>query len=127
MPNVASYSAFMAIVLTGRRAGLVIAVAGAGLVGLIWLRQPTNIVAGGLALWGGWIVMTQVLMTALGAWWAWNKLVGEASSNDRAHERQAESVERALADQERAQQWRATAARLHETLLNSIRYTIANV
>lgn len=126
MPNVASYSAFMAILLTGRRAGLVIALAGAGLVGIIWLRQPTNIVAGGLALWGGWIVMTQVLITALGAWWAWNTLLGEASSNDRAHERQADSVERALADQGRAQQWRATAARLHETLLNSIRYTIAN-
>ena len=124
MPNVASYSAFMAIVLTGRRAGLVIALAGAALVGMIWLRQPTNIVAGGLELWGGWIVVIQVLVTGLAAWWAWNTLVAEVSSNDLAHEVQAESVDRALADQARAQQWRATAARLHETLLNSIRYTI---
>ena len=125
MPNVASYVAFIAITLTSRRVGLVLACAGAAFVALIWAHRPTNIVVSALELWGGWIVVAQILATALATWWAWNAVAREAAMADRDFRRQARAAEVSIAQQERARLWRAEAARLHESVLNSIRYVLA--
>ena len=125
MPNVASYVAFIAITLTSRRTGLVIAFAGAAFVALIWAHRPTNIVVSALDLWGGWIVVAQILATALATWWAWNTVAREAVTADRDFQRRARAAETAVASQERARVWRSAAARLHESVLNSIRYVLA--
>ena len=125
MPNVASYTAFMAIVLTSRRTGFAIAWAGAAFVALIWWRHPTNIIASALELWGGWIVVVQILVTALAAWWAWNTVLDEALASDHDSEQRELSAVHSIAEQERARLWRSTAAQLYESLLNSIRYVLA--
>ncbi len=125
MPNVASYTAFMAILLTSRRTGFIIACAGAAFVALIWWRHPTNIIASALELWGGWIVVVQILVTALAAWWAWNTVLDEALEADHDFEQRELSADQSIAEQERARLWRSTAAQLHESLLNSIRYVLA--
>ena len=124
MPNVASYAAYIAMTLVSRRIGLALIFVGPALVEIIWLSQPTNIVATGMALWGGWLVAGQVLATCLATWWAWNKLLVEAGSSDRDfHEREIRA-EQSLTDQERARVWRSAVARVHESLLNTIRYAV---
>ena len=125
MPNAASYPTLLLILLTGRWTGLAIAVAGpAGLAG-IWSLRPTNVVAGPLPLFGGWAAVLQMLATTLAVWWAWNTLVREARAADAEYALQERNAARAVVLQERAATWRQAATRVHESVLNTIRYVLS--
>ena len=124
MPNAASYAAYIAITLVGRRTGLVLLLVGPALVETVWLLQPSNIVANSMALWGGWIVAGQVLASSFATWWAWNSLLDSARTSDADFRDREERAEKSLREQERARVWRTAAARVHESLLNTIRYVL---
>ena len=100
MPNAASYAAYIAITLVGRRTGLVLLLVGPALVETVWLLQPSNIVANSMALWGGWIVAGQVLASSFATWWAWNSLLDSARTSDADFRDREERAEKSLREQE---------------------------
>ena len=124
MPNAASYAAYISITLVGRRTGLVLIFVGPALVESVWLLHPSNIVANSMALWGGWLVAGQVLASSVATWWAWNSLLGYARVSDADFRDREKRAEQSLREQERARVWRTAAARVHESLLNTIRYVL---
>ncbi len=124
MPNAASYAAYIAITLVGRRVGLASILAGPLLVEVVWLAQPTNIVGNSMALWGGWLVAGQVLASSFATWWAWNSLLNSARTSDEDFRDRERRADESLREQERARVWRTAASRVHESLLNTIRYVL---
>lgn len=122
--TMSGYAAYMVVMLCSRRVGLVVAFAGAGVLALVWSTDPSSAIPGGLAVWGGWVQVVQQLAGSLAIWWAWNTLAREAQSADSALVDLQERTTAAIAVQERARLWRATATRVHESVLNTIRYVL---
>lgn len=121
-----SYISYLWAVLSSRWLGLLSVVIGPLLLLALWSQRPTNVIPGGLALADGTLAGVQVATATALIWWAWNSLRREASRTD---------VDLALLDArttesmlvtERAAMWRLTVTRLHESLLNSLRYLIAS-
>ena len=124
MPNTASNAIYICITLVGRRVGLVLVPVAPILVQLIWSTHPTNIVANSMDLLDGWLVTGQVLATSIATWWAWNTLSSEAQIADADYRDREQRADESLAQQERAGVWRAAVSRVHESLLNTIRYVL---
>lgn len=122
--TIAAYAAYLAVMLCSRRVGFVVSFIGAAVLALVWSTDPSNAIPGGLAVWGGWVQVSQQLAGSLAMWWAWNALVDEARSADASLVTLQERTAAAIAVQERARLWRATATRVHESVLNSIRYVL---
>jgi signal transduction histidine kinase len=122
--TMSGYAAYMVVMLCSRRIGLVAAFAGAAVLALVWSTDPSNAIPGGLAVWGGWVQVAQQLAGSLAIWWAWNTLAREARSADSMLLDLQQRTAAAVAVQERARLWRAAATRVHESVLNSIRYAL---
>lgn len=124
MPNSVTYSLGFAIVLTSRRVGAVLVLLAPAVLAAMWAARPTNIVAGGLQLGGGWVTVLQVLGICIALWFAWWWLHARARQEDQEVELRQVNAEESLGQQERARIWRETASRIHESTLNSIRYVL---
>lgn len=120
-----SYAAYLWAILTPRWIGLLSLLLGPLLLFVVWRQRPANVIAGGLALADGSLALIQVVIATGMIWWAWNSLRSEATRTDAElavlDARTAES----MLVTERAAMWRLAGARLHETVLNSIRYLLA--
>lgn len=124
MPNAVANAGYISILLVSRWAGLTIAVGNGALLSAVIARDPTNVVGPALEVAGGSIVVVQILAASLALWWAWQIQVREATVTDADLLRREGNTRRAVAQQERALVWRATATQVHESVLNSIRYVL---
>jgi hypothetical protein len=125
MPSAVGYPVYFAIVLASRRVGLAMAFVAPILVELIWIQRPGSVIAEGIAISGGWVAVAQVMSAGLALWVAWNLLQRQAESADLDFQAQQARTLESLKVQERARVWRSAAARLHESVLNSIRYVLS--
>jgi signal transduction histidine kinase len=121
---ITAYAAYLTVTLCSRRVGFAVVFVGAAVLALVWSTRPSSAIPGGLAVWGGWVQVAQQIAGTLAMWWAWNTLVDEARASDRTLVELQARTAAALAVQERARLWRATATRVHESVLNSIRYVL---
>ena len=122
--TITAYAAYLTVTLCSRRVGFAVVFVGAAVLALVWSTRPSSAIPGGLAVWGGWVQVSQQIAGTLAMWWAWNTLVDEARAADRTLVALQARTAAALAVQERARLWRATATRVHESVLNSIRYVL---
>jgi hypothetical protein len=121
-----SYCSYLWAVLSPKWIGSLAIVLGPLLLVVVWWQRPENVIPGGLALANGSLAAIQVAVATAMIWWAWNSLRSEADRTDAdlavLDSRTAESVLMT----ERAAMWRLTGTRLHESVLNSLRYLIAS-
>ena len=122
--TLAGYVTYISVTLCSRAVGLVVAFSGAAILAMAWRGRPANVISGGLATAGGWVQVALVLAGALAMWLAWNGLVREAQEADARLRYLDRQTANAIAVQERARLWRETGIRLHELVLNSIRYVM---
>ena len=124
MPNAVANAGYLAILLVPRWIGLAVVAGNGALLAAVIARDPSNVVGAALDVAGGRIVVLQVLAASLAAWVAWQVQLRQTRSTDAELALREEAADRALAQQERARVWRSTATRLHESVLNSIRYVL---
>lgn len=124
MPNAVANAGYIIILLVPRWVGLAVALGNGVLLSIVISRNPTNVVGPALEVSSGRIVVAQIVAASLALWWAWQIQVREAAATDVDLLRREENARRAIAQQERAQVWRTTATRVHESVLNSIRYVL---
>lgn len=122
--TLSSWLSYFLIALTPRAVGLFMIPVGSIVTASIWASAPSIVVPGALNIFGGWVVYAQVLAADASLWWAWNKLKDEARDNDERIDAIDCETERLLDLQTRARYWRASAAKLHESILNSLRYAL---
>jgi hypothetical protein len=121
-----SYASYLWAVLSARWVGLISVAIAPTLLFILWRERPANVVPGGLAFADGSLAMIQVIIATAMIWWAWNSLRSEADRTDAdLAELDARTTESMLIT-ERAAMWRMTGTRLHESVLNSLRYLIAS-
>lgn len=119
-----AYVVYFSVFLTSRSVGLIIALSGAVVLAVLWASRPPNVIPGPLGVLAGWGAVAALLISGLAAWLAWNLLVAEARAADaRLADLQAQTAA-SLAIQERARAWRSAATRVHESVLNTIRYVL---
>ena len=121
----ASYAVFFSVLLLPIRVAAFVPVVGAVAVAAVWSTRPGNVIAGPLGVLGGWVAVLQIVISGLATWWAWRLLSAEATVADDALAVLESQTAQSLAVQERARIWRATATRVHESLLNTIRYVLS--
>jgi len=92
----------------------------------MWRPRPTNVIAGGLALADGSLAVIQLVTATAMIWWAWNSLRSEADRTDADLAVLDARTTESMLVTERATMWRLTGTRLHESVLNSLRYLIAS-
>jgi hypothetical protein len=92
----------------------------------MWSPRPTNVIAGGLALADGSLAAIQLVAATAMIWWAWNSLRREADRTDADLAALDSLTAESMLVTERAAMWRLTGTRLHESVLNSLRYLIAS-
>ena len=122
--TLASWLSYFFIALTSRTVGMFMVPIGAIVTATIWMNAPSIVVPGALTIFGGWVVYAQVLAAGVALWWAWNKLVIEAAVNDDRIDEIDSETDRLLDLQTRASYWRSSAAKVHESILNSLRYAL---
>lgn len=121
-----SYLSYVCALLSSRWMGLVSLVIGPVLLFVLWWQRPTNVIAGGLALADGSLAIIQLVTATAMIWWAWNSLRSEADRTDADLAVLDALTAQSMLVTERAAMWRLTGSRLHESLLNSLRYLIAS-
>lgn len=121
-----SYMSYIWAVLAPRWWGLMALVLGPILLIAMWRPRPTNVIAGGLALADGSLAVIQLVAATAMIWWAWNSLRSEADRTDADLAVLDARTTESMLVTERATMWRLTGMRLHESVLNSLRYLIAS-
>jgi hypothetical protein len=122
----ASYCSYLWAVLSPRWIGALAIVLGPILLIVVWWQRPENVIPGGLAVANGSLAVIQVAIATAMIWWAWNSLRSEADRTDAdLAVLDARTIESMLVI-ERAAMWRLTGTRLHESVLNSLRYLIVS-
>jgi hypothetical protein len=121
-----SYISYLWAVLSSRWLGLLSVVIGPVLLLALWSQRPTNVIPGGLALADGTLAVVQVATATAMIWWAWNSLLSEARRTDADLAVLDARTTASMLVTERAAMWRLTVTRLHESLLNSLRYLISS-
>jgi hypothetical protein len=121
-----SYMSYIWAVLAPRWWGLIALVLGPILLLAVWRPRPTNVIAGGLALADGSLAVIQLVAATAMIWWAWNSLRGEADRTDADLAVLDAHTSESMLVTERAAMWRLTGTRLHESVLNSLRYLITS-
>jgi hypothetical protein len=116
--------AYALIMLTPPAFGLIAIGASGTALMIIWSRTPTNVFPGPLAIAGGWLSFTTILVSGLALWWAWTRLTRYARISDLALERLNRRLDAEIETQERSRMWRAAAASVHESLLSTLRYIL---
>jgi hypothetical protein len=125
MPNAVANAGYISILLLPRWIGLAVVVGNGALLATVISRDPTNVVGAALDVAGGRVVVLQIVVASLALWWAWQLQAHQAQAAGADLALREAATARALAQQERARVWRATATRLHESVLNSIRYVLS--
>ena len=121
-----SYMSYIWAVLAPRWLGLSALVLGPILLLTMWSPRPTNVIAGGLALADGSLAAIQLVAATAMIWWAWNSLRREADRTDTDLAALDSLTAESMLVTERAAMWRLAGTRLHESVLNSLRYLIAS-
>lgn len=122
----ASYCSYLWAVLAPRWIGALAIVLGPILLIVVWWQRPQNVIPGGLALANGSLAVVQVATATAMIWWAWNSLRCEADRTDTDLAALDARTAESMLVTERAAMWRLTGTRLHESVLNSLRYLIAS-
>lgn len=115
---------YFSITLVPVVGGLMCIPIGVASVLLIAKSGASSVVGAGLTYAGGWFAAVQFTLGGAFLWWAWRSLSLEALRSDDEARQLEEQANRLLQLTERAAQWRVTAARIHESVLNSIRYVL---
>jgi hypothetical protein len=123
--SLVAYPAYFTALLVPVRAAPWVAFGAGGLLAALWASEPTNVVAGALELYGGWVSVAQVVLGTLGIGLAWRLLSRQAASADERAALVSGRRQLAEAARERARAWRAAVLRVHESVLNTIRYVLA--
>ena len=93
---------------------------------LLLIRSGSSAITGaGLTYAGGWFTSAQYLLGSLLLWFAWRSLRQEALASDREAVELDAQADRLIELTERAAHWRSAASRIHESVLNSIRYVLS--
>ena len=122
--TLSSWLAYFLIGLTSRKVGFSLIPIGALITIVAWKSGASIVVPGALEVFGGWVVFAQSIGGAAALWWAWNTLKDEARDGDARTEDLERETVRSLELQERARIWRQGATRVHESVLNTIRYVL---
>ena len=122
--TLSSWLAYFLIGLTSRKVGFSLIPIGALITIVAWKSGASIVVPGALEVFGGWVVFAQSIGGAAALWWAWNTLKDEARDGDARTEDLERETVRSLELQERARVWRQGATRVHESVLNTIRYVL---
>lgn len=121
-----SYCSYLWALLSPRWIGSLAIVLGPLLLIVVWWQRPENVIPGGLALANGSLAAIQVAVATAMIWWAWNSLRSEADRTDADLSALDSRTTESMLVTERAAMWRLTGTRLHESVLNSLRYLIAS-
>lgn len=124
LPTALTYSVYAVVLLLDRWTGMIVCVVAGAAVVATWALRPASLVVISSPVLDGWVAMAQIVVGWFCLWWAWTILFRESLAADRLLRRQEETTERALALQQRAALWRAAATRVHESVLNTIRYVL---
>ena len=92
---------------------------------LAWMSHPKQVIASGFQIWDGWIPSIQVAIVGLTVYFSWRTLQRECKRRDERILADRLSMHRALETQARGRVWHDAAVRIHESLLNEIRYVLA--
>jgi len=120
----ASQVAFGIVLLGSRCAGLIGIGAVACVLGLIWVRRPSNVLPGLLIVANGWLAIGTMMASSFALWFAWHRLKDQAKAVDQRVATWESITVTARQQQQRARLWREAVAQLHETLLTTIRYVL---
>jgi len=121
-----SYCSYLWAVLSPKWIGSLAIALGPLLLVVVWWQRPENVIPGGLALANGSLAAIQVAVATAMIWWAWNSLRSEANRTDADLAVLDSRTTESMLVTERAAMWRLTGTRLHESVLNSLRYLIAS-
>jgi len=122
--TLSSWLTYFLIALTSRRIGLTLIPIGAVITIVAWKAEASIVIPGALVIAGGWMVFAQSVGGAAALWWAWNTLKDEAREGDARTEHLENETNRSLELQERARIWRQGATKVHESVLNTVRYVL---
>ncbi len=114
------YVGFICTMLLPKRAGLVVALCVPLAVWLIWQGDPANVVPEAFTVANGWILVLRMLGAQLLLWWSWWWLTSFAIRLDVQVDTLRNTQLSVAAREERSRIWRASADRVHATMLNSI-------
>lgn len=92
---------------------------------LAWMSHPKQVIASGFQIWDGWIPSIQVAVVGITVYYVWRALQRESRLRDERILENRMSMHRALETQARGRVWHDAAVRIHESLLNEIRYVLA--
>ena len=92
---------------------------------LAWMSHPKQVIASGFQIWDGWIPSIQVFIVGITVYFSWRALQRECRLRDERLLENRMSMHRALETQARGRVWHDAAVRIHESLLNEIRYVLA--
>ncbi len=124
MPNLVGNAAYIAIMLAPRRIGFVFPFIAAAIFAAILSRRPSDVIMWAPTDATGWIVVGQVFWACGALWWTWNRLVDDAADGDAAFHSTRERIRSSIEARERDEAWRSAAVRVHESILNTIRYVL---
>ena len=124
MPNLVGNAAYIAIMLLPVRWGWLMAPAAAVLFAVIWQVDASDVV-----MWVptdalGWIAVLQVAWACVALSWTWRRMVADARSGDTDYQPLMDRTRLSVAARQSHESWRAAAVRLHESVLNTIRYVL---
>lgn len=122
MPNLVGNAAYLVIMLTPRRIGWIFGVVAAFVFTLVWRLQPSDVVMWAPRTSAGWIVIAQLFWACCMLWWTWHRLVRDATDADGDYSATVSRTRAAVEAREADDAWRTAAVRVHETVLNTIRY-----
>lgn len=124
LATLSSWLGYFLIALTSRRIGFILTPVAALIAIVAWKSGAHIVVPGALEILGGWVVFAQSLGGSVALWWAWNTLRAEARQGDARTEHLEQETLHSLQIQERARIWRQGATRVHESVLNTVRYVL---
>ncbi|CAB4900351.1 MAG: hypothetical protein F2923_06960 [Actinobacteria bacterium] len=122
--TLSSWLTYFLVGLTSRKIGFMLIPTGALITIVAWKAGTSIVIPGALEVFGGWVVFAQSVGGAAALWWAWNTLKDEAVMGDARTEDLENQTNRSLELQERARTWRQGATRVHESVLNTVRYVL---
>lgn len=89
-----------------------------------WAANPAGVIATGFATWNGWIPPVQAGLLCIAANLIWSRASSLAREADREYAFDQQRILLELDRAERGRALRAAAIRIHESLLNEIRYVL---
>lgn len=124
IPNAVTCASYATVVVAPRLWPLLSIPASAGAMAYLIVSDPLRVITWSPALPWRWLMVAHVVAGSLALWIATGLLRAEALKSDAAFAETERRGSASIDQQERAMVWRFSAARVHESLLNTIRYVL---